>query len=297
MKRALLLLLLTAAPLGAQQLDVFDPDDFVDPHLTRGRIIVSSRLVAGASRGYADQYRPARQDVGFLHLVTTLYWSGFQFSIKQSELRGENGDRPLDPRPAGRGAMLFPEEERREAPPQPGSKTLVQVNRYQTFGHRAAIRYRAAWARQDELPESAAPRAGLADHDTTRLLQVDGALFVRGRRLFASVAYTQLTRESTFAGSTQETLVAGTTLPLLRIGPAVLTPRVRVGGVLDTGPLIDLVNPSFDLSWRAPHTGGTTLHVVYSPIYRNGVAGNAVHHQVALYADRALLIAALGGKR
>lgn len=295
MRAARMLLLLVAlsaaAVLDAQQLDLFDPDDFVEPRLTRGRIVFMARLVAGVSRGYLDQYRPLGQDLGFLHIANSLYWSGLQLDFKRTEERGEHGVvRDFEPnilREPRSEASFSPSSQPR---PVPGPKNVAQLSWYQPAGDRTSLRYRFIHATQFAEPESAAFVSGLEDRDETRAFQIDAGYRFRSRTQFVTLTYTTLTRHSTLEKTKQRTLMAGALLPVLRIGPGTLTPRIQLGGVANEGRAIDIVNPTLDLSMRIPRTGAN-VHLIYSPVYRD-----VVHHQVVLSADYALLVLPLGGK-
>lgn len=275
-----LALLLAAMPLAAQQLDLFDPDDFVDPRLTGKQVVFISRLVAGASRGYMDQFRRVEQDIGFVHLSNSLYWRGVQLDYKRTESRGEHGvEEDVDPR----GARIA----RDEPAPEPGPKNLTQLSYYQTFGERLVLRYRLARATQFALPETAAQVRGLEDRDETRFAQLDTGVLLGTRMQFVTLTYTELTRHSTLAETQQRTLTASAYLLVTRLGRVTLAPRLQLGGVANDGPLLDIINPSLNLSMRIPRAGGY-LHAIYSPVCRDG----SVHHQIVVYADRALLVLA-----
>jgi hypothetical protein len=279
---------------NAQQLDLFDPDDFVDPHEIRGRrIIFISRLVAGGASGYLDQYRPVEQNLGFVHLANSLYWSGFQIDFKRSEVRGENPP-PMDELPckqtlSAQASACAQARVNDGEPPAPGAKNVLQVAWYQSLGQRVTIRYRLAQARQYALPETAAHVPGLKSHDDTRIAQIDAGVRVHGRTLSGYVGFTELTRYSSLDKTKQQTLTLGAFLPLMSIGPAILTPRVQIAGIADVGPAIDVVNPSFDLSWTIPRVD-TNVHLIYSPALGDLGNGTRVTHQVVVYVDRAILV-------
>lgn len=273
------LLLFLALPLHAQQLDLFDPDDFVDPRVTRGQVIFISRLVTGVSRGYMDQFRRVGQDVGFVHLSNDLYWGGFQLSYKRSEVRGEQGIEREDP------GRQFQRASAEQPPPVPGPKNVSQLSWYQTFGERFTVRYRLLYATQFAMRETVANVRGLDDRDETRMAQVDAGMRFGARTQYVTLTWSELTRHSTLDRAAQRTLTAGAYLPSVRLRTAVLVPRLQVGGVADEGPLIDIINPSADLSLPVPKIGAY-LHAVYSPVYRAG----ELQHQVALYASRALIV-------
>ena len=287
--------LLSAGVLHAQQLDFFDPDDFVHPDIVGGRMVFVSRIVTGAARGYMDQYRRVGQDIGFVHVSNSLYWGGFQLDYKRCEIRGENGRVDGDPDPDQNriGTLQHFENGDRTPAPEPGPKNVTQLSWYQTFGDRLIMRYRLVHATQYAPPETFASVSGLDDSDETRMAQVDAGITHGHRTQFATVVYTELTRHSTFDRTRQRTLTIAAYLPVLRLGPSTITPRLMVGGVAGEGPVIDIVNPSLDWSVIVPRTDAA-VHLVYSPVYRELDGGN-VHHQVVLYADRALLVLVLGG--
>lgn len=294
--RSLLALLSLTAGLAAhaQQLDLFDPDDFVDPHEIRGRTVFISRLVVGASRGLLDQNRALGQDIAFVHLANSLYWSGFQLDYKRSETRGENPE-PSSETPCFENASFAAARVCTEAridegqPPEPGAKNLIQVSWYQTVGERVTLRYRVAYARQDAVPETVAQDAGLKDYDDTRMAQIDAGVRVGGRTLSGYVGYTELTRLSTIDQVQRQTITLGAFLPLYRVARGILTPRVQISGIADTGPAIDVVNPSLDLSWTIPRAD-VNVHAIYSPVYGDLGDGTKLQHQVAVYADYAILV-------
>ena len=302
--RSLFALLSLTAGLAshAQQLDLFDPDDFVDPHEIRGRTVFISRLVVGAARGSLDQNRPLGQDVGFVHLANSLYWRGFQFDVKHSETRGENPEpsreTPCFENPGFMaGRQLCTEATFDEGqPPEPGAKNLLQASWYQTLGQRLTLRYRVAYARQDAVPETVAQDAGLKDYDDTRLAQLDAGVRVRGRTLSAYLWFTELTRHSTIDQAKVETITLGAFLPLYRVAGGILTPRLQIAGIADTGPAIDVINPSLDLSWTVPRTD-VNVHAIYSPVYGDLGNGSKLNHQVIVYADSAILVLPRRGGR
>src|ERR1044072_7227847 len=88
------LALLTALSATAQPPLIVDPDDFIDPRHHEGPIFIS-RLVFGAMRSGMDDYRPLRQDAGFLHIANSVYWSRFEAAYKHTEMRGENANGPV----------------------------------------------------------------------------------------------------------------------------------------------------------------------------------------------------------
>src|SRR5947199_5475391 len=84
-------LLSTAA--DAQVRAVFDPDDFLDAREHQFPVFIS-RLAAGGARDFIDDFRPLHQDVAFLHVPNSFYWSRFELEYKRSEVRAENLNPP-----------------------------------------------------------------------------------------------------------------------------------------------------------------------------------------------------------
>jgi hypothetical protein len=171
-----------------------------------------------------------------------------------------------------------------DEPPAPGAKNVVQVAWYQTVGQRITIRYRLTQARQYARPETAAHVPGLKSHDDTRVAQIDAGVRVRGRTLSGYASYAELTRYSTLDKSKQKTLTLGAFLPLMSVGPAILTPRLQIAGIAGVGPVIDVINPTLDLSWTIPHVD-TNVHLIYSPAFGDLGDGTKLKHQVVFYAD------------
>ncbi len=104
MRRALLALftLLSAVPLAAQEFDVFDLNDFVDPRLhgaiydrngsltDRGDVFRLVRIATGGISDYAWRSTPTHDNVGFLHVVASEYAGNFQANVKATFLDGQH---------------------------------------------------------------------------------------------------------------------------------------------------------------------------------------------------------------
>lgn len=303
------LVLLVATAAAAQPLDIFVPDDFVDPEQTRGRMIFASRLIVGYARGANDQYRPLGQDIGFVHVANSLYWSGFQLDYEHSEVRGENdwGSRrpsprdndfrdvvPCEPVNVSPPICLAPTNHigESDASPVPAPKDLVQLGWSHGIGSRAIFRYQVAYGRQYAIPRFGEGGRG-EDHDDTRAVNIEAGIRAGRRMLHGAVSYTELTHRSAVPETKQQTVTVTAFLPLLRIGPAILTPRLQVGDVLDTGPAVDIINPSLDLALYVPRARAN-VHLVYSPVIHDTGEERATQHQVAMYIDRALLVTIFG---
>src|SRR4051794_24080223 len=91
--RAIVGFLFVAFSAGAQQRPMLEPDDFLNPG-HRDFPIFISRLVIGVMRSAMDDYRPLRQDAGFLLVTNSIYWSRFEIDYKHAEVRGETANAP-----------------------------------------------------------------------------------------------------------------------------------------------------------------------------------------------------------
>lgn len=104
MKRALFVLffLLAASPLIAQEFDVFDLNDFVDPRVhgalydhhgkvtDRGDVFRLVRVATGGISDYAWRNTPTHDNVGFLHIVGSEYVGNLQANVKATFLEGQH---------------------------------------------------------------------------------------------------------------------------------------------------------------------------------------------------------------
>jgi len=100
MKRFLLVaLLVLAKQAGAQELDIFDVNDFIDPRALgaildgKGALVcpcrrfVVSRLLVGRIEHYADNSNPTRANVIFERIATSYYTGLWQLNLKASRIR------------------------------------------------------------------------------------------------------------------------------------------------------------------------------------------------------------------
>jgi hypothetical protein len=286
MRAAALVSLLLCFAARAQQTDLL-PDDYVDPRLTKGRVVFMSRVVAGVAQGSTDQFRPLGQDIGFVYVTNDLHWRGFQLGYTRGEVRGERKEEEPDTSLArfggGEGASGD------APPPAPGAKNIASLSWYHTASDRLTFRYRVTHVTQFAQRETAADVPALDDRDETRMVQLDAGLRAGTRTHFLTLAWSELTHHGTFDKTRQRTLTASKYLPAIRLGPVILAPRLQLGAVADEGPLVDIINPSLDLSVRVPKLGAY-VHAIYSPVFRNG----DVQHQVSVYADRTLLMLVFG---
>src|ERR1043166_1891049 len=122
-------------------------DDFVDPR-QHDRAVFASRLIVGGVNNYVDDYRPLHQNVRFVHVANSVYWSRFQADYKHSEVRPEPGQPPLqlcscDP------PVYYPTPPRANetpAPPSPEGRDTLQFGWY--AGNTTKRRYRLTASNQ-----------------------------------------------------------------------------------------------------------------------------------------------------
>jgi hypothetical protein len=104
MKRRLLianLLCLIAVPLSAQEFDIFERNDFVEPSLhgtrldndgsiiQRGETFHVLRVVTGGVANYAWRSTPTNSKVAFVHLANSIYRGAYQANVKFTMLQGQ----------------------------------------------------------------------------------------------------------------------------------------------------------------------------------------------------------------
>lgn len=118
MKRiALALVLLIAAAANAQEFDIFEISDFVDPRLrgteygedglrtvTAGYPFLVSRVSVGAIRDYYWRTAPTGANVAVFHDVTSFYWGANQLNLKLTHLRTQEDDSII---PKSRGVLQY----------------------------------------------------------------------------------------------------------------------------------------------------------------------------------------------
>ena len=147
---ALLSALLPILPMQAQELDIYDINDFVDPRdLGKDSFLVSRIIVGGVTR-YLDVFRPTNSDVAFGHLATSYYRGSWQANWKHTRITTNNfpdvfdrNSSEVEPNGAfpgpGRGFAFSP---------TPENKNTLQLARYFAVGRAASpsiIRIEATW--------------------------------------------------------------------------------------------------------------------------------------------------------
>lgn len=290
--RGLLVLGCLALSARAQQRPVYEPDDYVDPNLHKGAVLIS-RVVGGAVANAVDDYRPLHDDLAFLQLASDVYWSRYQFGWKHTGMHARS-DLPRAFVCNCASPVYFPTpplaSEVPAAPPA-GSRDLLQLAWYPS-----KLRYRLTWTWQpiDRTIRSAATGEVVARlHGREQSLGIDGDTHIRiaGRDLFGLVTYARRIRYGTINDRKQQELAYTHRFRARAAGTVLFFPTLTAGNVSNRGgTAINLVNPQLEVSWLEPHTNAN-LHLVYSPqLLNSGADGWRLHHQVALFFDRALLV-------
>lgn len=296
-----------AVSAAAQQRPIFDPDDAVDPR-SLGNALFISRLVAGGGANLTDDYRPLRNDGGFLMVTNSLYWRQIQVDYKHSKVFN-NGDKVDLQRCGCQPPIYFPTPPSAAstplAPPSTSKETL-QVGFYYSVPGRPAeprvmLRMRLTGSTQ---PIDTIARSFATQEVTERRsgreqsFGVNADTYVRlGRHdIWGEVFYARTAQSGTTANRSQSELAYMSRFPAWVAGPLLLRAMLTVGAVSNRGGTgLNVVNPAFEAFWHL-HASKANLHLVYSPqSTRSGTGGWETHHQIALFVDRALLVTLFGG--
>lgn len=277
---------------GAQEIDIFEPNDFVDPR-ERGAVFRQGGLGLGVSEpgppfsvvrisggGVSDyQWRTLSgdADLSFLHVAASHYWSDKQLNLKFTAFRGDD-DSSL---PSWRGTAQFGQYYGQYFRlPKGGAEADEKVEE-----ERIATRLLFTWSVEDNpfTGDREAQRDESVNHEfglqtDVRLpmpggRKVDGSFIWMRRRIEAGsyidrASYLYRFRERLRSnGRLHLNLSLGFGAERAGewhccLGRAVLTATFLVPR-LDTG-----------------------LNVAYAPTFSPGAAGRRTHHEFAIYLDR-----------
>ena len=292
---------LAAATAAAQQRPIFDPDDFIDPRARGGSLFVS-RLILGGGANLLDDYRPLDRGGAFVYVANSFYWRGFQIDHKHNRVY-DGGAPPVEVCPCAPPVYFptAPTADATPAPPPPASKETLQFATYSTWPRSGAdppamLRYRFSWSRQRidttvKYLDTEAVAARLHGHEQTFGLDADTHFSMGDRDVWGSLVFSRNTRSGTTDNRAQNELAYTSRFPGLSLHGVFLLAQFTLGGVSGRGATgLNVINPRVDASWHHERSGAN-LHLVYSPVaMRSGAGGWERHHQVALFADRALLV-------
>jgi hypothetical protein len=295
------IVLFLAAAAAAQQRPIFDPDDFLDPRDHAGMAVFIPRLVMGVALNSINDYRPLKDDVGFIHIANSLYIKRYQFDYKHSEVRGKDESATYvcgcDP------PIYFPTPpppNATPAAPTPGAKDTVQAAGYYSVPSGSIeppvmLRVRVSWSRQNldtKLRDFSTNEIISRSSGREQSLGVDADTYVRiaGRGIYGSLVFARTSRSGTIDDREQNELTYTSRFPGVAVKDVLLRAMLTVGGVSDRGgTAINIVTPYLEAFW---HHAGTraNLHVVYSPQSTRSGNGWETHHQIAIFVDRALFV-------
>jgi hypothetical protein len=160
------------------------------------------------------------------------------------------------------------------------------------------LRYRLSLSRQTFDTKVAHPVtheviARLSGREQSFGLDADTYLRIGRHDVFGSLQYARTVRSGAPDPRKQHELAYTQRFPAIALGKAGILVRatLTVGGISDrSGTAINLVNPYFEAFLHESRTQAN-FHLVYSPqILNSGAEGWKTHHQIALFADRALFV-------
>lgn len=271
------LLVAAAYSAEAQEFDVFDPNDFLDPRergatfrsdgfgvVTRGNSFTLARLYTGMIDDYQWRNKPTGERVSFAHLTASHYFSNKQVSVKLTTL---DGAVPL-PRYRVTTQMAFyavPELQEGEEDP-----------------FRFAARYLVSYSIEENRTDLTAPRYQ-HDYNHEYGLQIDGAITRHGKTRVGSLVY--IHRNAHHLGSPERVTY------FYRVGehnrgPFRLGGSVGLGGEKTRSWHWGVVRGIFTAAVDVPLLAGT-FNLAYSPAYLP--ADGQRFHELTFFMDWTLL--------
>jgi hypothetical protein len=289
-------LLLFAVSAAAQQREVYQSDDFVDPRHHTMPVFVS-RLTLAATRGLIDDYQVLGGNATFIRITNTLYRDNWEFGLHHTE---EIADAPrifgCDCQPP----IYFPTPPPSGTPPV-GPKNTVQFGRYYALKLSKneppnMIRTRLTYSRQHVGDEIRSVTTGEVTghrngHEQSVGIDTDLRLPIGGHMLWGTVAYAQTWSSGTAHDHRQQEILYIARPPGWSAGPVLMRTTLTVGGVSNRGgTALNVINPAFEAFWHSQATKAN-LRLVWSPqLMRDRASGWQGHGQLALSVDRALWV-------
>ena len=306
-----LLFLTTAAAAPAQELAIFDVNDFVDPRqlgavpASFGRFgcpcstVLVTRVIAGWDHDAMNVTQPMGSDVGFGHIASSLYRGPWQINLKAAALRDVH-------------TLGAPESRA-----FPRNFFTVQLAYYLHGPGSSSLRTELSWRGTHYHERTLAPQFASRSESFAHELgaEVDTEVSVLGRPIGGSLIYTTLAQSpASRVARNSSRLAYIQRFPRLNVGALRLDPSVSAGllgqglkfrsaGRLDVRPKIAASVPL--------RAGGSSLNVVFAPDYERlqppptvsfpicSPCGPIVethdyawrgHHEVALFVDVPILI-------
>jgi hypothetical protein len=295
--RAAALLVLAAS--AAAQRPVWEPDDFIDPGIRTGTVFIS-RVAAGRVWNPTDRYRPFNGDAGVVLLTNSVYRGNVQFDYVHTETLAE--DAPAVQRCDCPGRVYFPTPPPAGAAPAAlpaGRSDALKLAFYRTSSDGAVYRYQFRWKRQPIDTEVTSPatrqvverRSG---RDQSFVLDADTRIRIRGRNLWGSLYVARASRSGTPYDQAQHEFGYVSRFSGFRARSVLFLPKLTIGAISGRGATgLNVINPSIEAFWRH-RASKVNVHVVWSPqATRSGEGWNA-NHEIAVFADRTLLLHVFG---
>ena len=284
------ILLLCAAAAGAQEFEIFDPNDFLDPRergavfaptgmklLSSGTPFSVVRVYGGIVSNYQWRDTPSGADLSFAHLVWNRYRDNWQFNMKLTTYDVEAGAHL----PWYRGTIQF------------GRYFALPTNRGMSVGAhdevRAAGRILVTGSLEQNPLRATDVRARVVDHEFG--VELDG--YLRTAK-FATAGSVVWTRRIVDDGSYADRVVYFYRGPeLTQFGNRLrFAANVACGGEHTDrwrwGSVRMIATTSVDL----PTAGGKrlgTLNVAYGPSYLPGSPTQRTQRELAIYFDRTIM--------
>jgi hypothetical protein len=288
-------LVLAVLPLAAQEFEIFDPNDFIDPR-ERGAIFTPDGFhmekpgdLFSVIRGYVGritdyQWRetPADTDVTFAHVVYGRYQANHQLNVKLTAFLVD-----------GRAAV-------------PRYRATVQFARYfaipvknRSVGPKDAVRFGGRLlfsGALEENPLRRIPGSGsrrMFDHEAgielDTYVRVSGHLHRRWRDLSAlgSFVWARRSIENHRFADRFIYFYRGPELMMIRDFVR-LSPNVGGGAEHASGHWHGAVRGVFNVAVTIPHFEGS-LNFAYAPTYLPGRDGKRTYKEFGIYLDRTLM--------
>jgi hypothetical protein len=309
MRRALLALaLLVAAAARAQEFDVFDFNDFVDPRLhgvifknngvqgrDNGDWLTITRLTSGGIANYEWRNNPTGARVVFANLVTSSYLGLTQANFKVTTLHDFDGDNGRSFLPRYRFttqlARYFVINSHRDAGPftldQLAGRLLLSASLEENRFARTALR--PGGPPPGQTPDATLSPSAVTLHKRRLNSELGAELDLSIPLPHGAVANGSLVIVSRDMGDLGRT---HRVTYFYRLEDRTLNDRIRISTSLGVGG-----EKSKEWHWGALRAGfigavklgkRATLNAAWTPTYQPGARNHRVFHEVALFVDRTL---------
>jgi len=274
-------LALAASAAAAQELDIFELSDFMDPRL-RGAAFDKSgfaaiehgsdfkivRAVAGGVKNYDWRTRPSGRDVSFLHIVASHYSGLMQGNVKVTAL-GTPGDATL-----------------------PRYRLTTQIARYMLSSvldpnSKAAERYAGRFLATTSAEQTRSCHQNVcASHTDYEIgAQIDTSIPLRhGRSASGSLiaAFRNTAEEGRLFRATFVSRLADRSFKRVRVGAAFDVSAERASSLWKMGAVRLGMSYAYDIA------AGVALNVAWTPSFVLPEPRRRLHNEVAFFVDRKL---------